>query len=36
MEAAEVHLVASAVSRGQAMSRNVFPIALPIHVDDEV
>jgi len=35
-EAAEVHFGVSAMSRGNAISRIVFPIALPIHVDDEV
>jgi hypothetical protein len=34
-EVAEVHFGASAVSRGHAIARIVFPIALPIHVDDE-
>ena len=35
-EVAEVHFGVSAMSRDNAISRSVFPIALPIHVDDEV
>jgi len=34
-EAAEVHFSALAAPQGRAISRLVFPISLPIHVDDD-